>query len=414
MSTLASSSPSLPAATIVSGFLGAGKTTWLNRVLTEPRGLRVAIVVNDVGEINIDAALLSATQPSANGTAAAKIVGLSNGCVCCTVRDDLAETVAELAASGNYDHIVVECSGVSEPRLVAGLFTERNQFGRSLGQFARLHALITLVDAAHFLAESRRRSPTGGSATQPFGSRRPLFDLMLEQVECADVVILNKTDRASVEERAEVHALITHLNGRAEIHEAQFGAVATEVWPGSARFQPKETPKSATWMRVLDTPQRGAAQGLARVPLLRPPPPAAESYASKYGLGTWLYSRRAPLREMALRALFERGIPGLVRAKGFFWSVEQPDDLGFLSLAGGAVRLDYPAQWVAALVTKGVLREAEIPASIRAFWVPPFGDRRQEIVFIGVGLDATRLEADLDTCLEGAPQHDPQHPAPAS
>jgi len=132
------------------------------------------------------------------------------------------------------------------------------------------------------------------------------------------------------------------------------------------------------------------------------PAPAA-TYADRYGLGTWLFARRAPLSELALRALFERGIPGLVRAKGFFWSVEQPGDLGFLSLAGGTVHFKYPSQWVATLVAKGVLREAEVPASVRKVWIPPFGDRRQEIVFIGIHLDIAHLEAQLEACLTFEP-----------
>ncbi|EIP98296.1 putative GTPase, G3E family [Opitutaceae bacterium TAV1] len=473
----------LPPVTIVSGFLGAGKTTLLTRLVSAPHGLRVALVVNDVGALNLDAALLREALPGHAVASAARMIELTNGCVCCSVRDQLAETVAELAASGRYDHIVVECSGVATPRPVADLFLRPNEFGRTLGEFARLHALVTVVDAARFLAgwrqpadtppasdgnrspsparslspvrirppslspdhspapelarrpgtqageragERERERPQSGErereeerekvvadtppASDAAGGDTPVFQLMVEQAECADVIVVNKTDLVSAGELATVTALLAGLNPRAEIHPAREARLGPGFWPGASRFDPQVSLKSAAWIQNLNTLgeanlRRRTARTAPVVTSASGSTPAsprsagAGDHAARFGIMTCLYTRRRPLSADAVCALIGRdGIPGLLRAKGFFWAKEKNDEMAFLSAAGRIARIEYLRPWAATLVERGQITEEKLPATIRALWEPPHGDRRQELVFIGVHLDQQALDAALDAC----------------
>ena len=396
-----SSANAKPAVTIVTGFLGAGKTTWLTRALAAPHGLRLAVVVNDVGAVNIDAALVR--RVGGDG-AAAKTIELTNGCICCGVRDELAETVAELAAKGGYDHIVVECSGVAEPQPLVRLFSERNEYGRSLSDFARLHAVLAVVDVSEFLRHCRGEADGRRRAAREDERPRPLSDLMLEQIEGADIVALNKTDLvAAPAEIDEAESLVLAVNPRAEIHRALQSELPAGVWPGADRYAARPE-AMATWGRVLNDSAGRAAAGLHRAAgfgALKRPAKAVpvETSAEKYGLSTFLYAERRPFDARRLAALFAAGLPGVVRAKGFFWASERPDDIGFLSLAGGVYRCEPVGTWAAALRERGAISEVEIPAGIRAVWQEPHGDRRQELVFIGRGIDEAALRRELEACL---------------
>ncbi|MDR1282073.1 MAG: GTP-binding protein, partial [Opitutaceae bacterium] len=402
----------LPPVTVVSGFLGAGKTTLLTRLVSAPHGLRVALVVNDVGALNLDAALLRETLPGHAVASAARMVELTNGCVCCSVRDQLAETVAELAASGRYDHIVVECSGVATPRPVADLFLRPNEFGRTLGEFARLHALVTVVDAARFLAGWRQPAdaPPAPSTPDAAGGDTPVFRLMVEQVECADVIVVNKTDLVSADELATVTALLAGLNPRAEIHPTREACLPSGFWPGASRFDPQVSLKSAAWIQNLNTlgearlrrhagrPAPVAASASGSAPA-SPCSAGAGDHAARFGIMTCLYTHRRPLSAAAVCALIGReGLPGLLRAKGFFRAKENPDEMAFLSAAGRIASVEYLRPWAATLVERGQITAENLPATIRALWEPPHGDRRQELVFIGVRLDQQALDAALDAC----------------
>ncbi|MBK8478340.1 MAG: GTP-binding protein [Opitutaceae bacterium] len=394
----ASSPAALPAVTIVTGFLGAGKTTWLTRALTEPHGLKLAVIVNDVGAINIDAALVR--RVGGNGGPATTIE-LTNGCICCSVRDELAETLAGLAARREHDHIIVECSGVAEPQPLVRLFTERNEFGRGLSDFARLHAVLAIVDVSELLRHCRDAAGHRRAARED-ERPRPLSDLMFEQIEGADIVALNKPDLVAFPEWIdEAAALVAGVNPRAEIHRVVQSELPAGVWPGPDRYA-ERTEAPATWVRVLNRAAGQATPGLHRGgfgALRRPAPVPVETSAEKYGLHTFLFSERRPFDAGRLAALFAAGLPGVVRAKGFFWARERPDDIGFLSLAGGVYRCEPVGTWAAALREGGVLTEEEIPAGIRATWQEPHGDRRQELVFIGRGLDEASLRRELEACL---------------
>jgi len=382
----------LPPVTVLSGFLGAGKTTVLRHLLAQAPtyggGSRWAAIVNDVAAINIDAQLV---QPGAEDAGRTRIVPLGNGCVCCSVRNELAETVAELCAHSAYDHILVETTGVAEPRAIAQLFTQRNAFGRRLGDFARLHALVTVVDARYFLDEWRRGH---GRPPPAVGEPKPVFELMLDQAECADVLLLNKCDLASTAELAQVEAILGTLNPRAEIRRTEQGQIACELLLDRPRFDPVATLGAARWIKVMGT----AAEADQRQPLVTRP--REVRHEEKYGITSLTYAERRPFAREKFLALVQQGLPpGLLRAKGFFWLAEQPADIGFLSVAGGVARVQFIGTWAAALRESGVITDAEIPAAARARWVEPHGDRRQELVLIGLGLDETEWTAKLADCL---------------
>lgn len=402
-----------PPVTVLCGFLGAGKTTLLNHLLRQAEGRRWAAVVNDVAAINIDAAVVRAGAAMAS---ARDVVELGNGCVCCSSKDELAETLAELAATGDYEHILVETTGVAEPRGVANLFTRKNPFGRTLGDFATLSALVSVVDAAFFAAEAASNEGPQPKRVNPKGGERPVFELMLEQVECADVVIVNKCDLATEAEVARVEEIVRGLNARAEVVRAEQGQVASELLLGRVRFDATETMKAARWVRVLNAVAPGASAAGARTSdgggvgggaagagaeslVFRPERAERPAHEAKFGIVSFVYQARRPLVRERFERLMATGAPGLLRAKGFFWTQEQPDEMAFLSVAGGAVRYETLNYWWAALIENGKASLDERPEMIRLLWEEPHGDRRQELVFIGVRLDEAALRAELDACL---------------
>lgn len=378
-----SSSP--PPVTVLSGFLGAGKTTVLRHWLTQSAGRRWAAVVNDVAAINIDAQLVRAAG-------AQRVIELGNGCVCCSVRDELAETVAELSASGQYEHILVETTGVADPRAIADLFIRRNAFGKALGDFARLHTLVTVIDAKAFFAawqaSTTRPAATADAAASQARGVKPIFELMLDQAECADLLVLNKADLVSAEEMIRLEAVLAELNPRARLIRAEQGRIGWDAMLGAPRFEPAQTLTAAKWIRVLNQVDRGGVN--VRVP----------RHQTEYGITSFEFEARRPFQREKFLAWVHTQLPGgLLRAKGFFWLSEQPADIGFLSVAGGLARTDFVGTWSAALREQGVISAAEIPATARERWVEPDGDRRQELVFIGLEVDERRVRAGLEACL---------------
>lgn len=378
-----------PGVTVLCGFLGAGKTTLLNHLLRQAEGRRWAAVVNDVAAINIDAAVVRAGAETATTR---DVVELGNGCVCCSSKDELAESLAELAASGRYEHILVETTGVAEPSAIAGLFTRKNPFGRALNDFAVLSALVTVVDAPAFYAEWARHRAAPVARERAGSGQRPVFELMMEQVECADLVLLNKGDLSSGTELAELEGIVRGLNTRAEIVRTERSQVSSEFLLGRVRFDAKATLGAPQWVRALNALAPGAA--VLRQPLREP-----ARHEAAYGIVSWVYQARRPFDRAKFQRVLATGVPGLLRAKGFFWTGDQPDEMQFLSVAGGVVRYDTLNYWWAALVENGKARMEDRPEKIRALWAEPHGDRRQELVFIGVALDRAAIETALDACL---------------
>jgi G3E family GTPase len=397
-------SKKLPPVTVLSGFLGAGKTTLLRHLLAQAEGRKWAAVVNDLAAVNVDAQLVA-------GAGAARVVELGNGCVCCSVRDSLAETIAELAAGSAYEHILVETTGVAEPRGVADVFMKKNVFWRSLGDFAQLSALVTVIDARSFLDEQRRSRERAGGAglkrkekeerERVVGRVKPVFELMVDQAECADVLVLNKCDLASEAELVEVEGVLRALNPRAEWLRAERGQVASEWLLGRVRFEAEATVGAARWIKLM----RGEGEvggGVGYQSWVRGggTPPTAARHEAEYGITSFVFEARRPMMREKFFGVLEGGLPeGLLRAKGFFWLAEQAADIGFLSIAGGRARPEFVGTWAAALRENGIITEAEISAAARAKWSEPYGDRRQELVFIGTGLDAASLRETLEACL---------------
>ena len=386
--------------TVFCGFLGAGKTTLLRHLLAqaasggpEGRPARWAAVVNDVAAVNIDGAVVGAEQASLAGApGATEIVELGDGCACCSGADDLGEAIARLALTGRFEHIWVETSGVADPRGVATLFTRKNPFGRTLSDLARLHALVTVIDVVALADEARRAD--GAPRSPVAGGDRPVFELMLEQIECSDVIVLNQCDRATEAggEIMRAEELATGLNPRAERIRAEHGQVAAEIFTGRVRFDPAATLSSARWIRELNAVAPRPAGGL----VAKPPAGSGRPYHEiKYGIESFVFRARAPFDADKLSRLFADGLPGVLRAKGFFWTTRSPDEMGFVSVAGGVVRWETLSVWWAARIASGRARKEDRPPSVVAQWIEPHGDRRQEIVLIGVRLDEAALTAAL-------------------
>lgn len=398
-----------PPVTVLCGFLGAGKTTVLNHLLAQSEGARWALVVNDVGAINIDARVIAqrTMDPRTSGGRRQPVIELGNGCVCCSIKDELAESLAELALTGReggppgepFDHIIVETTGVAEPRGVAQLFLQRNPFGRSLGDLAILSSLVTVVDAAHFLElwSLRVTKRPRGEMISAGQTDKDLFDLMLVQIESADLIVVNKCDLVSAGEVEAVHAAIEGVNGRAERHSVELGQISREVCLDRRLFDPRATLSGAHWLQRLNALAPGSGNRSA-VPVIKPAR-VPTSVAAKHGLSSFVYQARCPFSRTLFEARLREGFPGLVRAKGFCWWAESPDEMGFLSVAGCRAKVDTLNYWWAALVENGKASLEDRPEMIRALWTEPHGDRRQELVFIGQSMDEAAIRAALDRCL---------------
>jgi len=371
--------------TILCGFLGAGKTTLLRHLLTQTEGERWALVVNDVGSINLDARLVASEAGDF------ELAELGNGCVCCSNRDDLAETICRLAATSGCRRILVETTGVAEPRGIARLFVERNPFGRSVSDFAQLEALITVVDAADFRGRWLEAAPRSDCS----GATRALSELQAEQIECADILIVNKCDLVEPTTQDRVEACLRGLNPRAELLRTEQAQVPREALLGRQRFDPSATLGSARWLSELnDLSGREKQQG--RRPQAKRADP---DYTTRYGLRSFSFQARQPFSRDKLMACLKSGFPNIIRAKGFLWLKEQPDEMCLLSLAGPNVRIDPVSWWWAARIEAGRESLDDCPPLIKALWQAPHGDRRQELVFIGVGHDEANIRRLLEYCL---------------
>ena len=366
--------------TVLSGFLGAGKTTLLNRVLNNRDGRKVAVIVNDMSEVNIDADLVRAGTDISRTDET--LVEMSNGCICCTLRDDLLQEVRRLAAEGRFDYLLIESTGISEPLPVATTFDFRDEAGESLSDVARLDTMVTVVDAVNLLRDYsshdflRDRGETLGEEDD-----RTLVNLLVEQIEFADVVILNKVADAGPERVDAARKIIRSLNADARIIEADHSDVPAEAILDTGLFDFEKAQEHPMWAKEL----YGFAQHV----------PETE----EYGVASFVYRARRPFHPERILALLNGALPGVIRAKGHFWIATRPDWVAEFSLAGALSSVKPLGRWWAAVPPERRPTHEGGRAYLAAHWEEPWGDRRQEIVFIGAGMDWPVLKARLDACL---------------
>jgi G3E family GTPase len=365
--------------TVLSGFLGAGKTTLLNHILNNREGRRVAVIVNDMSEVNIDAALVD--REVELNRAEEKLVEMSNGCICCTLREDLLVEVGRLAKDGRFDYLVIESTGISEPLPVAETFTFRDEEGTSLSDVADLDTMVTVVDAVNFtidLDEADSLQARGESLGEE--DRRTVSDLLIDQVEFADVIVINKIDLVTSAERERLEHALRQLNRHAEILYASFGKVPLGRVMGTGRFDFARAAQSPGWLAEI----RGEHT------------PETE----EYGIGSFVYRARRPFHPARFAAALKTDWPGnVLRSKGFFWLASRPDAAGEWSQAGGIVRHGPAGIWWAAAPRAHWPQDPEYRARIEAEFEGEYGDRRQELVFIGQHLEPDAIRAILDACL---------------
>lgn len=374
-----------PKVTVLCGFLGAGKTTLLSHLLKQRENQRWAAVVNDVAAIQVDGPTLKRTVEGL------PVVELENGCVCCSSADDLGEAVAKLAMSEEFDHIWIETSGVALPQGVIHLFTRRNPFGRALNDFVELANVVSVVDTAQLLSEFERYGGETPRRELKPSSQRPVLELIIEQVEVCDVVVLNKSDLVIGQAEEKARGLVKGLNPRAEIFSCERGQLPVELFVDRSRFDPAATPRSAQWVRLLNEAGRlPDRSGVARTPVV--------VHSDRFGITTATFRARRPFRREAFSGWLGTQGRGILRAKGFCWLAEQPDEMIFLSIAASGVQLEPVAYWWASRVENGKARRADVPPAVDQLWEEANGDRRQELVFIGVGLDETALNKELAAC----------------
>jgi G3E family GTPase len=361
--------------TVLSGFLGAGKTTLLNHVLNNREGLRVAVIVNDMSEVNIDAQLVERGGAALSRTEE-KLVEFSNGCICCTLRDDLLREVAKLAQEGRFDYLLIESTGVSEPLPIAMTFTLEAEEGQTLAHVARLDTMVTVVDGPAFFDEfgSQDMLLDRGMALGE-EDERTIADLLVDQVEFADVILLNKTDLMDADDVGALEGVLRHLNPVAKIIRTERSQAPLSELLNTGRFDMEKASSSAGWLRELQghhTPE-----------------------TEEYGIASFVWRARKPLHPERFWDMMNDEWDGVLRSKGFFWLATRPEVAYQWSHAGGSCTFEPAGRWIASIP----LEERDAHDIDLSRWDDTWGDRVQEIVIIGAEMDRDDLTRRLDACL---------------
>ncbi|MGP5312828.1 zinc metallochaperone GTPase ZigA [Psychrobacter faecalis] len=365
--------------TVLSGFLGAGKTTLLNHILNNREGRRIAVIVNDMSEVNIDAALIREGGAELSRTDG-KMVEMSNGCICCTLREDLLIEVRRLAEYNRFDQLVIESTGISEPLPVAETFTFEDDDGFSLSEFARLDTMVTVVDAFNFLKDySSYDSIQSRGESLGEEDQRTVVDLLIDQIEFCDVIVLNKIDLISDAEKERLLAIIHSLNPRANIEISQFGQVNLDKLLNTNLFDFDEASEAPGWLKEL----RGEHT------------PETE----EYGISSFVYRARRPFHPQRFYDFINTEWKGVIRSKGFFWLASHPKLAGSWSQAGAMARHGLAGYWWATIPEEEWPEDEQNREIIQNNWDANTGDARQEIVLIGMEMDESNLIDKFNNCL---------------
>ncbi len=366
--------------TVLSGFLGAGKTTVLTHLLNNREGKKVAVIVNDMSEINIDKSMVQ-NEVSLNHKEE-KLVEMSNGCICCTLREDLLLEVANLAKSGSFDYLVIESTGISEPLPVAETFTFEDESGVSLSDVSKLDTMVTVVDAVNFLKdydEAKYLQDVGESLGEE--DERSVADLLVDQVEFADIILISKTDLVSKVEVDKLKAVLKTLNTNASIIPISNGKVDIDNILNTGLFDFERAQQAPGWLKEM----RGE-----HIP-----------ETEEYGISSFVYEARRPFYpQKFFDFLNSDNLAGnLIRSKGFFWLATRPQFAGSWNQAGGIAHHGFAGMFWKAIPKSRWPQDKESLSYINESWVEPFGDMRQELVFIGQGLKKDAVIKSLDDCL---------------
>ena len=369
--------------TVLSGFLGAGKTTLLNHVLHNRAGLKVAVIVNDMSEVNVDANLVA--REGGLSRTEEKLVEMSNGCICCTLREDLMLEVEKLALENRFDYLLIESTGISEPLPVAQTFSFVSEDGTlDLSRFARLDTLVTVVDAFNFAQDfgSLDRLPDRQLHEADPEDGRAIVNLLTEQVEFANVIVLNKADLVSAHHLGELRAILRKLNPGARIVEATFGKTELSNILNTHLFNFEEAEQGRGWQEELKRAHH---------------PPETE----EYGIGSFVFHDSRPFHPQRFRDYIADGWPGeVIRSKGLFWLASRPAEALNWGQAGGSLRTESAGSWWAAIERPerhAAFRENR--ELIMSRWDPRFQDRQNELVFIGQDVPEARVRRELEACL---------------
>lgn len=365
--------------TVFSGFLGAGKTTLLNHVLQNREGLRVAVIVNDMSTVNVDARLVK-TGAARLSRVDEQLIELSNGCICCTLREDLLREVARLAKQRRFDYLLIESTGISEPLPVAETFSFTDEDGYSLSKVARLDTLVTVVDAVNFSADFASADSLVDRGVGLEEDERDLAKLLADQIEFANVIVISKCDLVDEDRVGTLRALLRWLNPTARIVTAIRGDVPIREILATKRFSEEWAELNQNWMTV--------ARG------------QETSESEDYGFGSFVFEARRPFHPQRLMALVAGDqFNSVIRSKGLVWLASRHDKAGEWSHAGGVFSLDPAGRWTADVPREEWPADEQFMAEVADVWQEPWGDRRQELVIIGRHLDQKRLTALLEDCL---------------
>ncbi|MBA4144032.1 MAG: GTP-binding protein [Nitrosospira sp.] len=369
--------------TVLSGFLGAGKTTLLNHVLANRQGLRVAVIVNDMSEVNIDASLVERGAENAGAALSRteeRLVEMSNGCICCTLREDLLAEVRKLCTAGHFDYLLIESTGIGEPMPVAATFDFRDENGDSLNDIARIDTMVTVVDAVNLLQDFSsedllaQRGEVAGEEDD-----RTLAGLLTEQIEFANVIVISKADRATPSQLDEVTSLVRALNPDAEIIQAEHGDVPLKKILGTGWFDLNQASRMAGWFKELageHTPE-----------------------TEEFGISSFIARLPEPMHPQRFAAFMEKPLSGILRAKGYVWLASRPEWAISYSRCGNVATVEPVGRWWAAVPReRWPVKGSAQRASIEQNWRRPYGDRINEVVFIGRNMDQQLIEEAFAEC----------------